>query len=807
MLALVVGLLISESPPFASAQSVPGVPTGVALTAQRGALNVSWAAPADTGGSAITSYDVRHILSDAGDKGDDHWTLTSGLSASGTLEHALTGLGDDARYDVQVRAVNAAGTGAWSETASAQPMDHGSSLNDATLAKLDSVTRNRISVEGDVDLFKLVLAAPADVWAYTTGGVDTLGEFRNAGNRVLASNDHRDRIEELNFSIRRALAAGTYYIRVASHAGNQRPTGRYFLHIRAVVDPGGTAATATPISLDNWYAGRADSGSTDDHFRLTVTADTWVKLTANVASEIHLTADVRDSSDEAVYIYVEGYGDLSQSRLPLIGFEALTFLTAGAYVIRVSQERAGSGGRYEMFVEASDPDQTLQRTCSALPQLLSEPLSGCQWHLKNTGRLQSGGANQDINVEGAWNTTKGAGITVAVIDGGFQPDHPDLKDNILTALNHSHTGSFFSRGVSHGTAVAGLIAARDNGFGMVGVAPRASIYGSNAVRTFGGSVGGINSAVATAAALLHLEQTAVSNNSWGPGDDGRPVLADPTWHAAIHKGITEGFGGKGIVYVFGAGNGGSTDYSNASEYTSHYGVVAACAVDYDDEQSMRSESGSNLWVCAPSNHQFSGLPSIYTTWNGSYTAEMGGTSAASAIVAGVVALVRAANLNLTWRDVRLILAATARKNDSSDRGWEQGAVKYGSTARYNFNHDYGFGMVDAAAAVALAQTWTLLPDYRTLTVTSTDTEQTIDTNTVTSTVAIAGDHIEFVEYATVNFDVEHDKFRELKIELTSPSGSKSTLLAGNAGFGWQLSSIKRCARRSNSAQRGIWGRS
>ena len=63
--------------------------------------------------------------------------------------------------------------------------------------------------------------------------------------------------------------------------------------------------------------------------------------------------------------------------------------------------------------------------------------------------------------------------------------------------------------------------------------------------------------------------------------------------------------------------------------------------------------------------------------------------------------------------MKLILANTARKNDPLNSGWREGALKYGSTTdHYSFNHEYGFGMVDAGAAVALAKTWTTLPKMR-----------------------------------------------------------------------------------------------
>ena len=135
-----------------------------------------------------------------------------------------------------------------------------------------------------------------------------------------------------------------------------------------------------------------------------------------------------------------------------------------------------------------------------------------------------------------------------------------------------------------------------------------------------------------------------------------------------------------------------------------------CAVGDDGARAAYSEQGANLWVCAPSS---GGDRGIVTTENSDrYINDFSGTSSATPKVAGVAALLRQANPDLTWRDLKLILAASARKNDVSNAGWEEGARKYGSTDdsdRYHFNHGYGFGMVDAAAAVALAQDWSTLP--------------------------------------------------------------------------------------------------
>ena len=102
---------------------VPGSPIFVTASPVAGSLSVSWSAPPDDGGSAVTSYDLRHIRSDASNKGDANWTVSRRVSSGfGALRYSLTGLVGGTRYDLQVRAVNAVGEGSWSATAIGTPL-------------------------------------------------------------------------------------------------------------------------------------------------------------------------------------------------------------------------------------------------------------------------------------------------------------------------------------------------------------------------------------------------------------------------------------------------------------------------------------------------------------------------------------------------------------------------------------------------------------------------------------------------------------------------------------------------------------
>ena len=767
----------------ASGQEPLGAPTIGTVTIAPVSLTVNWSAPAQTGGSAITAYDVRYILTSATDKADEHWTLAR-VTGGSTLQHVVTGLRDSTGYDIQVRAVNADGDGPWSATHTAVTSDHGDTIATATTVTLDSSVDGWIDAAGDDDLFQIVLSNPVELWAYTRSGFDTAGHLlHHSGIQLALDADSLYPFGEKNFALRLQLVAGTYYIRVRGNAGVS--TGTYTLHIRAVQDPGSTASAATPIDLHGVQAGHAGSGSSADYFQLTVAADTWVKLQAIAAAPVSLTATVSNGEGTEVPAFILGRGYWEGNMVTHLAFELVAFLPAGTYVIQVTNEAGATGGRYVLHVGVSEDDQRLHDRCSAFATSLGDPLSGCQWHLSNTGAVQAGGARQDINVKEAWVTTKGEGVTVAVVDGGLDSGHADLRDNVLVSRNHNYLGTGDIRNLTndHGTNVAGLIAARDNGVGMLGVAPRATIYAYNLVALF--ERDGFNQAKAADAATRHVAETAVSNNSWGEGSDGRPKFADAVWEQAIERGLTEGFGGKGTTYVWAGGNGGDADYSNLDERLSHYGVIAACSVNYNDVRDTLSEKGSNLWVCAPSDDGARSLPQIATTSSRGYTDTFGGTSAAAAIVSGVAALVRAANLDLTWRDVKLILAASARKNDAGDSGWQVGATKYRSdtdTEHYWFNHQYGFGTVDAGAAVALAGSWTnvpaqpALPALRTMTLTSADTDLNLpDLGTVTTRVTAESDYVEFVEFIAVKIDIDHDGFRNLRIELTSPSAAVSVL--------------------------------
>ncbi len=883
------------------AQNPLGAPTIASVTAGTNSLTASWNAPSSNGGSTIVAYDLRYIRSDHTDKTDAaNWTVEPDVwqTGDGTLQYELKGLPDGAGYDLQVRADNG-GDGPWSATHEATTSDHSDSRSGATVLTLGSSVRGSIDPADDEDFFRVVLAAAGDLWVYTTGSDDTIGQVQSSGGTVLAADDEGQLLDgPRNFSIRTELPAGTYYIRVGSFEA--RETASYTLHARLVTDPGGTKDTATTVALDSITPGRiGPTGGVDgdkDYFKLELSAaaDVWVMavgdvdtygeildvdemvLEENDDSEyafnevgfmvrreldvgtyyIRVTSFSGDDTgpytlfvrtvtdpgsstatataitlgtpepgrirpdsdqdyfsltlDEDMYVYMYGLSfggslpltptltdssntvldDLhviahehwNHNGLPEASFSVWGHFAAGTYYVRVAAPSGGTGGPYLIHAYESEYGET-EDFCTGITTPQTDPWYGCAWHLDNTGQFPAG-AGHDINVEEVWSTTMGAGINVAVVDDGLQYAHKDLVDNVITARNHDYYGSdIYDPLETHGTQVAGIIAARDNNIGVRGVAPRASIYGFNLIDI-------TNTADLDEADSMtrHMSDTAVSNNSWGPIPE--IGFAPAVWEDAIVNGVTNGFGGKGVFYVFAAGNGyDEGEDGNVDEYANHYGVTAVCAIDHKDVRASYSETGPHLWICAPSWDTGPGAPGIATTRNGNrYTRSFSGTSAAAPIVSGVAALVRAVNTDLTWRDLKLILAASARRNDRSDRGaatvysgWESGALKYGSTTdRYYYNHQYGFGAVDAGAAVALAQGWTTLPEMRTIEAESGDLDIALPDGAATPTTLrlTVDSYVGFTEFVEVNVTVDHPSFRDLAFDLVSPSGAHSRLVRG-----------------------------
>ena len=414
----------------------------------------------------------------------------------------------------------------------------------------------------------------------------------------------------------------------------------------------------------------------------------------------------------------------------------------------------------------------------------NDPLQSYQWYLfGDASRPDIVSVNLPAN-----SRFTGRGVLVSIVDNGVDLDHEDLRNNI-TYGNHSYLPEDYDfSNADHGTAVAGLIAAEwGNGAGGRGVAPDARLVAFNAVRT---------PAIENLADALQRDiwRVDISNNSWGDFNSwGEPLALHAPVELALQKGVNQGRSGRGIVYVFSAGNGATLDPNgipsdniNYSGLVNNYYTLPIGAVDSFGKKTSYSETGATLLVCAPSRggDEKYGIFTTDVTWNlgynnedktgnlsdRNYTRIFGGTSAAAPLVSGVVALMLEANPDLGWRDVREILARSARKVDPIHDDWTKNG------AGLNVNHAYGFGLVDATAAINMALTWLNALPAKVFTSRQDVGRQIPDGSDIGLSGEISVPDIGVVEFVEVLFDApDHPRLGDLEITLISPSGTKSVL--------------------------------
>jgi subtilisin-like proprotein convertase family protein len=415
----------------------------------------------------------------------------------------------------------------------------------------------------------------------------------------------------------------------------------------------------------------------------------------------------------------------------------------------------------------------------------NDPLFSKEWNLRNTGQF-GGLSGADADVTPVWDQYQGAGVVVAVVDDGLQYTHPDLAPNYDAADSYDFDDNDADPAPNtardlHGTAVAGIVGARgNNGIGVSGAAPQVSIAGIRLTDPD-------NTTDQQEASALSYHPNAISiySNSWGPEDDGMTLQGPgPLTLAALTDGVSNGRNGKGSIYVWASGNGlQNKDNVNYDGYANSRYVIAATALDDSGKQAYYAEPGAPILVSAYSGGVSPGITTTDLAGNsgynkgaasGDYTNDyynnFGGTSASAPLVSGVVALMLQANPNLTWRDVKHILVDTARKNDVTDTGWTKNG------AQHWVNHKYGFGAIDAAAAVNAALTWTNVAPETSTTSGTINVNRTIpDNNTTGLTSSVNINSLIKVETVEVVFDATHPDRGDLHVVLTSPDGTKSTL--------------------------------
>ncbi|MBE0467893.1 MAG: S8 family serine peptidase [Candidatus Desulforudis sp.] len=262
-----------------------------------------------------------------------------------------------------------------------------------------------------------------------------------------------------------------------------------------------------------------------------------------------------------------------------------------------------------------------------------------------------------------WEVSNGTNVKVAILDTGIDPDHIDL--NVKTGYNAFDETSNTVDEHSHGTHVAGSVSALDNPLGVVGVAPAVELY---PVKVLDDSGGGTWDSVAAGIQWSVDNNMQVLNMSLGGSGDSQTLRAACDAAYAANR-----------LLVAAAGNSGNRPgIGDNVGYPARYAsVIAVAASDSNNKRATFSSTGPDVELIAPG-------VSIYSTTPGDKYGTKSGTSMASPHVAGVAALVWAANSGLTNVQVRGILQNTAQ-----DLG-------------LSANHQ-GHGLVRADRAVAAVQ--------------------------------------------------------------------------------------------------------
>ena len=539
----------------------------------------------------------------------------------------------------------------------------------------------------------------------------------------------------------------------------------------------------------------ADVGNPDE---LAIALSAEVGVQAGEALQILKTKEARLEAERlaatpvSVDSWLLSWDESQPARIPFgpnfIRSVEPTELIKDAYLVQFHQTFTQSEALAELGLTAT-PELAYPLVASQLtPNLIPGDANfQLQYHLRNAGQFV-GTVGEDIRVETVWDTRQGAGVVIGIVDDGVDYSHPDLDGNYRPALSYDYNENDNNpfpnvQANIHGTAVAGVAVAELNGnapnSGVVGVAPQA---GFAAIRLTAQPA--TDSQVANA--LRHQPNSIhIYNNSWGPADTGSIVStgqAGPLARAALAAGATTGRGGLGSIYVFSAGNGGGGDNVNFNLFANSRHTIAVGAVTNTGAAAAYSEAGAPLLVSGISTTNLVattgvGAPVIFTTdINGPYgynttgwtnaddRSQFGGTSAAAAQVSGVVALMLQANPNLTSRDVQHILVTTARRNATADPSWRQNG-----TGRW-VSDRFGYGVVNAQAAVAAAASWTnVSPELSWESAVLTPRISIPDNNATGVTVNFGVPDNFRVEHAELLLDTVHTWGGDLVTTLISPT--------------------------------------
>lgn len=396
-----------------------------------------------------------------------------------------------------------------------------------------------------------------------------------------------------------------------------------------------------------------------------------------------------------------------------------------------------------------------------------------QWYLYNSN-------HHDLNAKAAWQLGyTGKGVVVSILDDGIEKNHPDLMQNYdpdasydvndgdpdpqprYTQLNDNR----------HGTRCAGEVAAvASNGICGVGVAYNAKIGG---VRMLDGEVTDMVEAQSLSLNPQHID---IYSASWGPEDDGKTVDGPAKLaKEAFMRGVTEGRGGLGSIFVWASGNGGrEKDSCNCDGYTNSIYTLSISSSTQNGNVPWYSEACSSTLATTYSSGNLNEKQIVTTDLKSKCTDSHTGTSASAPLAAGIIALALEANKNLTWRDMQHLVVQTSKPAYLLTNDWKTNGVGR------KVSHSYGYGLLDAGGIVSMAKTWTNVGPQRKCVITMVSEPRNIGShlyiNKSVDGCMGTDSHVTSLEHVQARLTLSYNRRGNLAIHLISPAGTRSTLL-------------------------------
>ncbi|KAM8926761.1 proprotein convertase subtilisin/kexin type 4 isoform 3-T3 [Lycaon pictus] len=432
--------------------------------------------------------------------------------------------------------------------------------------------------------------------------------------------------------------------------------------------------------------------------------------------------------------------------------------------------------------------QTLRRRVKRSVVVPTDPWFPKQWYMNNK-------VQPDLNILQVWSQgLSGQGVVVSVLDDGIEKDHPDLWANYDPLASYDfndydpdpqprYTPSDENR---HGTRCAGEVAAMaNNGFCGTGVAYNARIGG---VRMLDGTITDVIEAQSLSLQPQHIH---IYSASWGPEDDGRTVDGPGILtREAFRRGVTKGRGGLGTLFVWASGNGGlHYDNCNCDGYTNSIHTLSVGSTTQHGRVPWYSEACASTLTTTYSSGVATDPQIVTTDLHHQCTDKHTGTSASAPLAAGMIALALEANPFLTWRDMQHLVVRASRPAQLQAEDWRTNGVGR------QVSHHYGYGLLDARLLVDMARTWLPTQPQQKCVVRIVHTPTRPAGGALTphaapspilpltqvrknvSACAGRANYIRSLEHVQVQLSLSYSRRGDLEISLTSPMGTRSTLVA------------------------------